>query len=177
MQEVLSRCDELTPADREAVAALSRVVYPPDEWADWPGRGIEWADPEWCVRMFDDDGSLLSYTGIVIRDAVVGGDPVRVGGVGGIKTDPRARGRGYARRGIDLAQELFVRQDVAFAMLVCEPHLLAYYASLGWEEFKGTLLVRQHGQPTAFTFNRVMTRPVRASAPHAGTIDLCGPPW
>jgi aminoglycoside 2'-N-acetyltransferase I len=177
MRELLSRTDDLTSAERAALAELSRVVYPPAEWADWPGREIEWADAEWGVRIFDDEGSLVSYTGIVLRDALADGQPVRIGGVGGIKTHPRARGRGYARRGIELAHECFLREGADFALLVCEPHLVAYYASLGWEEFEGTLLVRQRGETVPFTFNRVMTRPVRIDGPRRGVIDLCGGPW
>ena len=61
--------------------------------------------------------------------------------------------------------------------LVCEPTLQAYYAGLGWREFGGQLLVRQHGETADFTFNRVMTNGVNGGGPTAGTIDLCGPPW
>ena len=60
---------------------------------------------------------------------------------------------------------------------MCEPHLLGYYTRLGWREFAGRLLVRQRGEASEFTFNRVMTCGVCTEGPAAGTIDLCGPPW
>jgi len=62
-------------------------------------------------------------------------------------------------------------------LLVCGAHLLDYYRALGWRDFAGRLWVRQHGATVEFTFNRVMTRGVRADAPQTGTIDLLGPPW
>jgi len=58
-----------------------------------------------------------------------------------------------------------------------DQRLLDYYNGLGWQEFAGRLLVRQHGAPAEFTFNRVMTCGVRSAAPQTGTIDLLGPPW
>ena len=173
----LSRVADLTSSERDELRALSLAVYPPEEWADWPGRLIEWADAEWCVRIRGEDGALASYTGIVLRDAAVDGTPVRIGGVGGIKTHPAARGRGYARLGIERAMQFFRERDAAFALLVCEPHLIPYYASLGWTEFAGRVLVLQRGAVAEFTFNRVMTHPVRADGPVAGAIDLRGAPW
>jgi GNAT superfamily N-acetyltransferase len=173
----LRRVAELTGDDRAALTRLSRVVYPPAEWADWPGRAIEWADAEWCVRVHEEDGALVSYTGIVLRDARAGGRAVRIGGVGGIKTHPGARGRGYAAKSIEAALQFFRDEDVAFALLVCEPDLLAYYTRLGWSTFNGRLLVRQREEIEEFRFNQAMTHSIAAAGPTEGVIDLCGPPW
>jgi aminoglycoside 2'-N-acetyltransferase I len=178
MRLSLTRVHDLNEDDRAGVHALSLAVYPPEEWADWPGRTVEWTDPDWCILVREDDAAVVSYTGVVLRDAILDGRSVRVGGVGGIKTHPAARGRGYARVSISAALDFFRTQgDVGFALLVCEPHLLAYYSALGWREFRGRLLVLQHGETREFTFNRVMTHDVGSAGPVAGTIDLHGPPW
>jgi hypothetical protein len=103
----LVNASELPRRDRDALTALSRAVYPADEWADWPGKKIEWSNPEWCVCIQSADGDLLSYAGIVLRQATCEARPVRIGGVGGIKTHPAARGRGYARLGIRTAFDFF----------------------------------------------------------------------
>jgi GNAT superfamily N-acetyltransferase len=174
----LDRVADLSDTDRAEVRSLSLAVYPPEQWADWPGRHVEWAAPEWCVRVRGEGGALASYVGVHRREAECDGRPVLVGGVGGVKTHPAARGRGFASLGIRRAVEFFRGQPpVAFALLVCEPHLLGYYARLGWREFAGRLLVRQRGEASEFTFNRVMTYAVCSQGPAAGTIDLCGPPW
>jgi hypothetical protein len=174
----LNRVAELTDSAHAALRALSLAVYPPDEAANWPGRHLEWAAAEWCVRVWGGDGELASYTGMVLRQATYDGQPVRIGGVGGVKTHPAARRHGYAGLGVRRAVEFFHAQpDIAFGLLVCAPHLLGYYARLGWQEFGGRMLIRQHGAVVEFTFNRIMTCDVRSAGPAAGTIDLCGPPW
>ncbi len=174
----LDRVADLSDSDREALRTLSLAVYPPREAEDWPGRRIEWAAAEWCVRVWGENGAPASYVGIVLREAQLDGRPLRVGGIGGVKTHPAARRQGLAARGIDRAVEFFRGQpDVAFAVLVCGPHLMGYYGRLGWREFDGRLLVRQHGAAAEFTFNRVMTLGVQSPAPLTGTIDLLGPPW
>ena len=174
----LDRIADLSEADRAALRTLSLAVYPPEVAATWPGRHLEWAIGEWCVRVWGNEGSLASYTAIILRHASCDGLPARVGGIGGVMTHPTARGRGYATQGIRRAVQFFREQaDVAFALLVCEPELLGYYARLGWKEFAGRLLVRQHGEPADFTFNRVMVHDVDAAGPPSGNIDLMGPPW
>jgi aminoglycoside 2'-N-acetyltransferase I len=174
----LHRIADLSDGDRENVRALSVAVYPPREAEEWPGRSLEWSPADWCVRVLADDGRPISYVGIVLREGWHDGRPVRIGGIGGVKTHPAERRRGLAARGMARAMEFFREQpDVAFALLVCGPHLLAHYARLGWREFAGRLLVRQRGATVEFTFNRVMTWGVRAPAPSAGVIDLAGPPW
>jgi hypothetical protein len=174
----LDRFADLGDADREALRALTAAVYPPKESASWPGRGMEWSAHDWCVRVRDEDGALVSYVGIVVRAATHDGRPVLVGGIGGVKTHPLARRLGLAARAMERAVDFFRDEARAdFALLVCAPHLLAYYGRLGWQEFGGRLLIRQRGETVDFTFNRVMTLAVRAPTPVAGTIDLLGPPW
>jgi RimJ/RimL family protein N-acetyltransferase len=174
----LDRIAELSEADRESIQRLSVAVYPPEQFADWPGRQVEWCTPEWCVRIRGDDGTLVSYVGVYVREAESGERPARIGGVGNVKTHPEHRKRGLAAMGIRRAIE-FLREQraVEFALLVCEPQLLGYYARLGWREFSGRLLIRQHGAVRDFTFGRVMTHGIRSEPPVAGTIDLRGPPW
>jgi hypothetical protein len=173
----LDRVADLTDADRVAVRALSLAVYPPERLIDWPGRDIEWAAPEWCVRVRTENDTLVTYVGAYLRQAACDGQPVVIGGVGNVKTHPTARGRGFAALGVQRAVEFFAERGVGFGLLVCEPRLTAYYARLGWREFAGRLLVRQRGTDTEFPLNRVMTRAVGSAGPTAGTIDLCGPPW
>jgi aminoglycoside 2'-N-acetyltransferase I len=173
----LDRFAELSDDDREDIRLLSLAVYPPEQLADWPGRHLEWSMPEWCARVRGEAGALVSFVGVYVREAVCNERPVRIGGIGNVKTHPSARGRGYANLGVRRAVEFFGEQNVEFALLVCEPHLIGYYARLGWQEFAGGLRVTQHGAGADFTFNRVMVLAVRGAPPLVGTIDLLGPPW
>lgn len=177
----LERVADLTESDRAALRALTDIVYPAAEWAGWPGYRMEWAAHEWCVRIWDEGSALATHVGMVLRQALHDGRAVRIGGIGGVKTHPAARGRGYAEQGMRRAIDFFHEQaDVAFALLLCEPKLLGYYGRLGWDEFGGRLVVTQHGAEGEFTFLRVMVRGIRDAAPpppKGGTIDLLGPPW
>ena len=174
----LSKIADLSDDERAAIRTLSQAVYPADTVKDWPGRHIEWSQPEWCVRIHGDRGVLASYVGVVIREGTLDGQPVKVGGIGGVMTHPAERARGLAGKGIRRAVDSFRKQgDIAFGLLVCEERLLRYYGKLGWRGFLGQMKVRQRGADSDFTFNHVMTLGVAVEAPIAGTIDLCGPPW
>jgi aminoglycoside 2'-N-acetyltransferase I len=168
---------ELTEPDREEIRALSRAVYPPDETREWPGRHIEWDSPRWCVRLWDEGGELVSYTGVILRDGALDDEPVVVGGIGGVMTHPEARRHGHAGRCIARAVAFFVESGAGFGLLVCAPRLLGTYGKLGWHVFGGRLDVLQRGEREAFTFNEAMVIGAGQSAPEGGVIDLKGPPW
>jgi hypothetical protein len=160
----LDRVADLVDIDRVAVHNLTLAVYPPEQSADWAGRDVEWSSAEWCVRV-QDGGALVSYVGVYLRAAEWDGRAALVGGIGNVKTHPAARGRGFAGLGVRQAIAFFAEVGADFGLLVCEPHLVGYYARLEWRPFGG----RHH-------------RPVRAAvvspdadptvAPDRGTNDL-----
>ncbi len=168
-----------TAEEREALRALAATVYPPAERAGDPvQKTIAWASPEWGILVWDDDGALVGYVGIVARDVTLDGRAVRVGGIGGVKTHPAVRGKGYARAALRRAAAFMADElAVAFGVLVCREGLLPFYGGLGWQPFAGALLVEQPGGRVPFIFNRPMVLPVREAAPPGGTLDLCGLPW
>jgi GNAT superfamily N-acetyltransferase len=171
------RADELSAGERDALRVLSAAVYPPEQVASWSGRLIEWAAPQWSVFCRGDGGQVLSHAGALVRDGTAGGRPVRIGGIGGVKTHPQARGRGLASAAVRRALELFREQGADFALLVCEPTLVPFYERLGWVPHAGGLLVHQHGEAVEFAFNLPMVFPLRNSVAPGGVIDLKGPPW
>lgn len=179
LQISLDRDTDLNAHDRAELRALSEAVFPPDVDAAWPGHNIEWAPAEWWVRIWTtSDPTLVSCARLVLRDATHNGQPLLIGGIGGVKTHPDWRRRGLAALAVRRAFEFFHAQPVvAFALITCEPALIPYYSRRGWREFHGTVLVTQRGLPAAFTFDHIMVHDVRSAAPAAGIIDLRGPPW
>ena len=124
------------------------------------------------------DGEVISHVGLVVRAGSVDGAPVTIGGVGGVKTHPRAEGRGYASAALRHAASILREEHhAAFSLLVCLDHLLPFYRRLGWEVFDGRLLVDQPTGRAVFTVNRPMVLSGQSAAPRGGTIDLQGPPW
>jgi GNAT superfamily N-acetyltransferase len=178
MRWELRQVAELRAEEQAALRALALAVYPPEVAAVWPGRAFEWAPPQWVVIGWDAEGAALCHAGAVLREARWDNRAVRVGGIGGVRTHPAARGRGLAATAIQQALDFFrERGDLDFGLLVCEPGLVPYYERLGWRRFPGELLVTQHQATVPFTFNLPMTTPLRLPAPVGGTIDLLGPPW
>ena len=174
----LQQVSDLTEQEQEALHNLSLAVYPPEVSAAWPGRAIEWAAHQWGVIGWDSEGVALCYVGIIRRDARWNDRAVKVGGIGGVKTHPASRRRGFASTAIRLALDFFREQgDVDFGLLVCEPGLVPFYEGLGWCEFPGELFVTQRQMTVLFTFNLPMTIPLRLKESLGGKIDLMGPPW
>jgi len=169
---------DLTLADHEELRALTAAVYTPDVIAALPQTRVTWAPTLWTIRVRDGDGHLVSHIGMLTRDAEVDGTPTMIGGIGGVKTHPDARGRGYASAALQTASAFFTDDlGVAFVLLVCLPLTVPYYERLGWRRFHGTLLVAQPGGTIPFTTNLPMVLPARTVAPLDGTINLCGYPW
>jgi aminoglycoside 2'-N-acetyltransferase I len=178
MRWELRRVADLTESEQAALRTLALAVYPPDVSAAWPGRAIEWAAHQWGVIAWGVDGAALCYVGVVLRDARWDYRTVKVGGIGGVKTHPDFRGRGFATAAIRRALDFFREQgDVDFGLLVCEPSLVSFYERHGWRRVLGDLFVTQHQATVPFTFNVAMTTPVRFLEPLTGAIDLLGPPW
>jgi GNAT superfamily N-acetyltransferase len=174
----LRRVADLTAEEQSALRTLSLAVYPPETAASWQGRAIEWAAPEWSVVGWGAGGEAHCHVGAVRRDARWNERAVKVGGIGGVKTHPAARGRGFATTAIWRALDFFREQgDVEFGLLVCEPGLVPFYERLGGRRFPGDLFVTQKQTTVPFTFNLPMTAPIRLREALGGTIDLLGPPW
>lgn len=130
------------------------------------------------MLIWSADGELVAYVGIVVRAGALDGASVTIGGVGSVKTHPRAERRGHATAGLRRAvAALNEDHQVAFSLLVCRDHLVPFYERLGWRAFSGRLLVEQPAGRTEFTLNRPLVLPGRRPAPEGGLIDLHGPPW
>jgi aminoglycoside 2'-N-acetyltransferase I len=169
---------DLSNEERDALKALTAAVYPPEVLATRPGRSLQWAPSAWSVLVWTLAGELIAHVGIVVRDGTLDGLPVKIGGIGGVKTHPQAQGRGYASAALRCAATaLNVDHYVAFSLLVCQAHLLPFYGRLGWLPFPGRLVVEQPGGPTVFTVNHPMVLPGVRPAPQEGVIDLRGLPW
>ncbi len=162
--------------ERAALKALTAAVYPPEALASGPG--FRAASPEYGALVWSAGGELVSYVGMVVREGSLDGAPVRIGGIGSVKTHPRAEGRGHASAGLRrAAASLAGDHAVAFSLLVCREQLLPFYERLGWSPFGGQLIVEQPAGRVVFTANRPMVLPGVREAPRDGVIDLNGLPW
>ena len=177
MRLELKPVTELSDAERDALQALTAAVYPPEVLATRPGRSLHWAPSQWSILVWTE-GKLVAHVGLVTREGALDAVPVKIGGVGGVKTHPQAQGRGYASAALRrAATALKDEHRVAFSLLVCQAHLLPFYGRLGWIPFPGRVIVEQPGGSIVFTLNRPMVLPGLCPAPQEGVIDLRGLPW
>ena len=153
-----------------------------DAWLDqtfgYDDVGIEWAKDDWSVLVRLDD-QIVCHVGIVERVGRVNGQPVRLGGVGGVATRVEYRKRGLAQAAMERAAE-FMRDElgVEFGLLVCSQPKIAYYSKLGWRCVPGPLMFDQpKGQVTFGDQTKIMILPCTNRDWPQGAIDLCGLPW
>lgn len=177
MKHKIKAVSDLTVTELEEITTLSRAVYPPDGPRDG-AEHKEWSRSMWCVLIRDGDDKLVSYIGLVTRDVTCDHTDMFIGGVGGVKTHPDARGRGYA--GYGLQQVGAYLKDVLkvdFSLLVCSDRLVSYYGKFGWQPFAGDMLVEQFSEKVKFTFANPMVLAGTKPIPPCNVIDLCGKPW
>jgi len=90
------------------------------------------------------DGQLVSHAGMVNAEVRVAGQPMRVGGIGGVVTVGTAQRKGYAARMLQQALAYMGETwQVEFGMLFCLPHVLPFYAGLGWQEITAPVSIAQ----------------------------------
>jgi predicted N-acetyltransferase YhbS len=172
MQTEIHATRQLTPADRRQLDDMLNRAFADDEI----GRQYYWADNDWNLWL-RSEGEIVSHVGVVDRIVTVGGQPIRVGGVGAVATAQAWRRRGYAQQlmeatGVLLRDELRVRAG----LLICGEEMVPYYGRLGWQTVPGPLLIDQP-QGKVVVPATIMVLLFDETPWPAGTIDLCGLPF
>ena len=160
------------------------------EFSDYTDE-YAWAIADWHVLAWEG-AQLVGHVDVTERTALVGGQALRLGGIGGVVTLKEWRKRGIASASMQKAAE-FLRdeQAVPFGLLVCDPALAPFYQKLGWQVVAGPLVFDQLTslQPgldqvlSAGPVHKVtleggiLVLPCREHNWPAGFIDLCGLPW
>jgi GNAT superfamily N-acetyltransferase len=178
MRVTLNRRAEWTDEDFEEFYALDDAVYPTGLNGPPGMERVVWADPEWDVIVRDAAGLLVTHAGVLLRDALLDGRPLRIAGVAEVLTHPDHRRQGYAAAALTRAAD-FMRAELAapFALLFCPEAAIPFYASVGWQRFNGVVLTEIDGKTTPFPYGPSLVLPLRDPAPTAGTLDLRGIPW
>ncbi len=140
------------------------------------GYGYQWSDNDWNLWL-RSEGEFVSHVGVVDRTITVGGQPLRIGGVGAVATAPEWRRRGYARQLMEAAA-VFMRDElrVRAGLLLCGEVMEPYYSRLGWQTVPGPLLVDQPQGKVAREATIMVLLFDETTWP-AGTVDLCGLPF
>jgi GNAT superfamily N-acetyltransferase len=123
------------------------------------------------------DGKPVSHTGLLKHEVSVNGEPVTVGGVGGVVTVPEAQKRGFAGRLMKHAAKFLEREwKVDAGLLFCLPKMVAYYEALGWQSLESEVLIEQPNGKIAAPLP-VMVLPLGERSWPFGTVELRSLPW
>ena len=147
----------------------------PDVFATDP-LGLTWKRKD-VHAVVTVDGRIASHAGCVEREATVAGQPVRLGGVGGVVTRPEWQGRGLARLALEHIFTYLCRElGAEFGALFCREPLVAFYAHAGWRRIDAPVTVDQPSEPIVAPLP-FMVCPCADRAWPAGPINLNGLPF
>ncbi len=170
MAEEIRQVEALSDAER------ARLFGWGDDIFGAAGLGLSWRQKD-SHFILDADGEPVSHVGILKHEVSVGGQPVVVGGVGGVVTVPAAQGRGYAGRLMRRTARFFAEEwKTEAGLLFCLPRMVPYYEALGWKVVEGTVLVEQPTRRIASPL-RVMTLSFGGRAWPDGEVELRSLPW
>ena len=161
---------QLTESERLGLARLSAEAFPPD------GDDTQWAQSDWHVLVWEGD-EIVNHVEIVERTVSVGGQPVRLGGIGGVSTLKAWRKRGLAEAALKTAVDT-LRDPLAvdFGLLVCGEVMIPYYSKFGWKLIGRPMWIDQPKGRVLYT-HPIMILPVCKDEWPDGEINLCGRPW
>ncbi len=167
----IQRLADFPEADRRAIDEIDRQAFTGED------MGLTWSTPEWYVtgRL---EGQIVSIVGILVRDCLLDGQPLRLAGISGVATLPQFQRRGFASTLMRAAGDFMREQiDARFALLLCAPTTMPIYARVGWQVIQGPM---RFSQPDGcrHSFEEIlMVLPLHDTPWPGGTIDLCGLPW
>lgn len=138
--------------------------------------GTQWASPDWAVMVWEGE-EMVSNIHIIERTILVGGQAVKVGGLGNIATKVEWRKRGYASAALQVAVD-FLREPlgVDFGLMLAVERMVPRYERTGWKVVGRSMMVEQPDGRREFNFP-ILILPVCSNTWPEGAIDLCGPPW
>jgi GNAT superfamily N-acetyltransferase len=168
MTTEIRQVDALTDAEKTKLFGWGVDIFGADDLnLRWRPKGVHF--------LLTLDGEVVSHVGVLKHDVSVGGQLVKVGGVGGVVTIPTAQRRGYARELMSHATEFMNDWPVEAGLLFCLPKRVPYYAAQGWQVVRYPVAIQQ---PDGIIESplEVMTFPFGGAWP-AGKVDLKSFPW
>lgn len=169
MTEAIRQTDFLSDNESKRLFAWGDDIFGANDLGlHWRGKDVH--------LLLDSDGQVVSHVGILKHEVSVAGEPLLVGGVGGVVTVPEEQHRGHACALLQRAVSLFAQWQVAAGLLFCLPRMVPFYESQGWQLLAATVVIEQpDGQiPSPL---EVMVLPLGRSDWPAGEVRLNSFPW
>lgn len=170
MSESIRVVRELTDEERQRLFGWGENIFGVDD------NKYTWRPKDLHI-VLDVDGLAVSHVGLIDQTVKVAGQPVRVGGVGGVATNGEMHGRGYAQKTMRYAENFMCEEmKVKFGLLFCLDRLRPFYARQGWQLLHEPVEFDQPSGKMMSPLN-VMVLPCGGQVWPAGAVDLCSLPW
>ena len=170
MSENIRLVKDLTDEERQRLFGWGENIF-----------GVEDLQFQWRPKelhfILDVDGEAMSHVGLLDHTVKVDGQPVRVGGIGGVVTNGEVHGRGYSQKTLRYAERYMCEElRVEFGLLFCLDRLRPFYERQGWQIVNEPVEFEQAAGKMVSPFN-VMVLPCGERVWPAGRADLCSYPW
>lgn len=136
MTEEIRQVDFLSDTEKEKLFGWGVDIFGADN------LNLRWR-PKDVHFLMKVDGETVSHVGVLKHEVSVGGQPVTVGGLGGVVTIPAFQRKGYARRLMLQAAGFLEKWDVDAGLLFCLQRRVPYYESQGWQVIERPVMIIQ----------------------------------
>ncbi len=168
---------DTTPAQVDEYDQLDYAAFADqDANPDPGGPPEEWDSVELhCFGLLDK--RMVSHAGLVEREILIAGQPFTAAGVGGVCTHPDFQRRGYAHRIMEEIRRAILADPRAhLGLLFCDPEMVPYYTSCGWEQRTDPLYAVQFGRRVLFHARYMLLFKPGIAIPR-GETDIQALPW
>lgn len=169
---VIKPANQLTEQEDRELNELSHLAFSQEHHEE----EILWSEAN-CYVLVKVLGIIRSQVEIIERTGLVSGNPIRLGGIGGVATTPEWQRRGLSSLAMQKASR-YIKDTlrVDFGILICGDHRISFYQRLGWQVKKGPLFFDQPGGKRK-NDGITMILPCSEADWPEGEIDLCGLPF
>jgi aminoglycoside 2'-N-acetyltransferase I len=174
LEIMVRKITDLNPREQEEMSLIDHLAfYEEDGDNDW---WQDWSPSEICF-LGKEEGKIVSNVGLITREVLVNGEPIMIGGIGGVMTRPDRQYRGYAAKLLEEAREFMLADPIyQFGMLFCEPKRAHFYSKAGYVTKTNPVFVRRDGKRKAFP-DHFMVLELRGEPFPKGDVDCMGLPW
>lgn len=165
----IKRADSLSDAECEHLFGWGEDIFGSNSY------NLQWRFKDVHFLLHEDE-KLVSHVGVLKHTVFLGEMPVAVAGIGGVVTIPAAQKKGYAGKLMMHAADFINQWEVSAGMLFCLPHMVAFYAALGWQTVESPVFVEQPGGVIESPLH-VMVMPCRDYQWQTGAVELKSLPW
>ena len=169
VNKTIRQADSLSEAETQQLYGWGDDIFGADAF------NLRWR-PKDLHFLLEIDGIPVSHVGILKHDVLVAGEPMKVGGVGGVVTLPAWQRHGYARELMQHTVDFLSRWEIDAGFLFCMPWRVAFYESQGWQVVHQPVTVEQPNGEILSPLG-VMVIPTGKFVWPEGEIHLNSFPW